>query len=69
MLLAHRIAMDTPFIRAEMIEAIEFYELALRYNVKSVPLTTIKGDIKSILGAELEGFLIGEIERISNLES
>ena len=44
-------AMENPLIQAEMIEANEFYELSLRYNVSSVPQTNINNGEGVILGA------------------
>ncbi len=63
-MLAHRLAMESPFIQAEMIEANEFYDLAMRYNVSGVPLTTINGDLGVVLGAVPEEYLVREIKRV-----
>ncbi len=63
-MLAHRLAMESPFIQADMIEANEFYDLALRYNVSGVPLTTINGDLGTVLGAVPEEYLVREIKRV-----
>ncbi len=62
-MLAYRMAIQSPMIQAEMIEANEFYELAMRYNVSGVPQTTINDGEDPILGAVPEDFLIQEIMR------
>ena len=46
-----------------MIEANEFYELAMRYNVSSVPQTNINEDAGLILGAVPEDYLLEEVKR------
>lgn len=63
MVLAHQMAMENPLIQAEMIEANEFYELAVRYNVSGVPQTTINDGKGVILGAAPEDNLLQEIKR------
>jgi len=67
-MLANRGALESPLVQADMIDASEFRELAVRYNVSSVPLSTVNDHIDSILGAVPEEFLIREIQRISNHE-
>ena len=57
-------AMENPLIRAEMIEANEFYDLAMRYNVSGVPQTTINDGLGSVLGAVPEEYLLQEIKRV-----
>lgn len=39
--MAHRLALESEHIRADMVEVIEFPHLAVRYNVTSLPLTII----------------------------
>jgi hypothetical protein len=56
-------AMENPLIQAEMIEANEFYELSLRYNVSSVPQTNINDGEGVILGAAPEAYLLKELMR------
>jgi hypothetical protein len=56
-------AMENPLIRAEMIEANEFYDLAMRYNVSGVPQTTINEGLGLVLGAVPEEYLLQEIKR------
>ena len=51
--LAHQFALESPFIRSEMIESTEFPDLSNRYNVYGVP-KTILNDTISFEGAVLE---------------
>jgi hypothetical protein len=62
--LAHQMALENPLIHAEMIEANEFYVLARRYNVSSVPQITINEGKGVILGAVPEAYLLQEIIRV-----
>ena len=52
-----------PMIQAEIIEANVFYDLTMRYNVSSVPLTTINDGAGLILGSVPEEYLLQEIKR------
>jgi hypothetical protein len=63
--LAHRLAMESPLIQAEMIEANEFYDFSMRYNVSGVPQTTINDGLGVILGAVPEEYLLQEVIRIN----
>jgi len=54
-------------IHADMIEANEFYELAMRYNVSSVPQIIINDGAGVILGAVPEKYLLQEIKRAKKL--
>jgi len=42
--LAHQMAMENEFITADMVEATEFQELSMKYNVRGVPRTMIGED-------------------------
>jgi hypothetical protein len=64
--LAHRMAMENPLIQAEMIEASEFYDLAMQYNVSGVPQTNINDNAGVILGAVPEDYLLQEIKKVLN---
>ena len=46
-----------------MIEAVEFYELAMRYNVSGVPQTVINEGDGIIVGAVPEDYLLQEVLR------
>jgi glutaredoxin-like protein len=48
--LAHRMAVESPHIRATCVEATEFVDLSRRYHVTGVPKTVVNGEIE-ILGA------------------
>jgi predicted DsbA family dithiol-disulfide isomerase len=39
--LAHAMAIENPQITADMVEATEFPQLAMKYNVRGVPLTVV----------------------------
>ena len=62
-LLAHQMAIESPMIEAEMIEATEFPELADRFNVSGVPQTTINQGAGTVVGAVPEEHLMAEILR------
>lgn len=64
-LLAHQLAMESPFIEAEMIEATEFSELSNRYHVSGVPQTTINFGAGTVVGAVPESHLVAEILRVA----
>jgi glutaredoxin-like protein len=55
--LAHRMALESPFIRSEMIEAIEFPQLAQKYRVMGVPKTVVNEEL-SLEGAVPEKTLL-----------
>jgi glutaredoxin-like protein len=66
-LLAHQLAMESPLIEAEMIEATEFPELSERYHVSGVPQTTINFGAGTVVGAVPESHLMAEILRTANV--
>lgn len=41
MLLAHQIAIESPLVTADMVEATEFPHLANKYEVRGVPRTVV----------------------------
>jgi glutaredoxin-like protein len=55
--LAHRLALASPLIRADMVEASEFPELADRYGVYGVPRTVINETV-AVEGAVPEAYLL-----------
>lgn len=59
--LAHQFAMESPLVEAEMVEAMEFPELADRFAVSGVPQTTINMGAGTIVGAAPEQNLVVEI--------
>jgi len=62
--LAHQLAMESPMVQAEMVEATEFRELSMRHNVSGVPQTTINDGKAHVVGAVPESNLLAEIQRV-----
>ncbi len=60
--MAHKLAIASELIRADMIEAIEFPHLANRYQVYGVPLTVINDKVR-VEGAVPEARLLQELQR------
>lgn len=56
-------AMESPLVEAEMVEAMEFQELANRHQVSGVPQTTINDGAGTVVGAVPEEHLTAEIAR------
>jgi hypothetical protein len=56
-------AMESPLVEAEMVEAMEFPDLADRFNVSGVPQTTINYGAGTVVGATPEDYLLNEIKR------
>ena len=65
-ILAHQMAMESPMVEAEMIEATEFPELSTRFGVSGVPQTTINYGAGSVVGAVPEDQLLAEIQNTLN---
>ena len=63
MVLAHQMAMESPLIQAEMVEAMEFPELSEQHRVSGVPQTTINDGAGHVVGAVPEDYLVEEIRR------
>jgi glutaredoxin-like protein len=61
--LAYQVALESPHIRAEVIEANEFPELGQRYQVRGVP-TTVIDEKMSFAGAVPDDLLLDTIERV-----
>jgi len=53
-------------VEAEMVEAMEFYELSERHHVSGVPQTTINDGSGTVVGAVPEEHLLAEIMRSLN---
>jgi glutaredoxin-like protein len=64
--LAHQMALESPMVEAEMIEATEFPELSNRFKVSGVPQTTINAGAGTAVGALPEDNLLAEIMRALN---
>jgi len=56
-------AMESPLVLAEAVEASEFPELAEKFNVSGVPQTTINAGRGTVVGAVPEDHLLKEIQR------
>lgn len=65
-ILAHQMAMESSFVQAEMVEAMEFPELSRKHNVSGVPQTTINDGAGNVVGAVPENQLLAEILRSIN---
>lgn len=65
-ILAHQMAMESSFVQAEMVEAMEFPELSRKHNVSGVPQTTINDGAGNVVGAVPEQTLLAEILRSIN---
>jgi glutaredoxin-like protein len=63
-ILAHRLALASEFIEAEMVEASEFQELTTKYKVSGVPDTSINHGAGRVVGAVPEENLIAEIKNV-----
>ena len=61
--LAHQMALESPMVEAEMIEAMEFPDLSNRFRVSGVPQTTINRGAGTVVGAVPEDNLLAEIMR------
>ena len=62
-MLAHQMALESPMIEAEMVEATEFPELSNRFHVSGVPQTTINAGAGTVVCAVPEDQLLKEIQR------
>ena len=54
-------AVESPLVQAEMVEAYEFPELSNQFNVNGVPHTTINAGAGTLVGAAPEEYLTAEI--------
>jgi len=65
--LAHQFALESPFIRAEMIESTEFQDLSNRYNVYGVPKTIVNDTISFEGAVPEEEFLENVLKALQPL--
>jgi glutaredoxin-like protein len=63
-LLAHKMAMESDLVQAEMVESNEFRDLADEYMVSGVPQTTINSGAGTVVGALPEPVML---ERLQNI--
>jgi len=61
--LAYQMAIESPMIKADMIEAMEFSDLSNQFHVSGVPQTTINLGAGTVVGAVPEDYLLEEINR------
>jgi glutaredoxin-like protein len=61
--LAHRMALESEQVTADMVQAGEFMELANHYGVGSVPQTTINAGAGTVIGAYPEPDLVQAIQQ------
>ena len=61
--LAHQMAMESPMVEAEMVEATGVQELSQRFGVSGVPHTIINEGAGTVVGALPEENLLAEIIR------
>jgi len=61
--LAHQMALESPMVEAEMVEAMEFPDLSNRFAVSGVPQTTINSGAGTVVGAVPEDYLVAEIQQ------
>ncbi|HUX75945.1 MAG TPA: thioredoxin family protein [Anaerolineae bacterium] len=59
--LAHQLAVASPLVRADMVEATEFPQLAIKYQVMGVPRTVINETVH-IEGAAPEPMVLGKLQ-------
>ncbi len=64
--LAHQMALESPLVESEMVEATEFPELSERFGVSGVPHTVINAGAGAMIGAAPEEHLVAEIRRSIN---
>lgn len=64
--LAHQMAMESPMVEAEMIEATEFPELSSQYGVSGVPHTAINNGMSEIIGSVPEQQLVEKLMSMVN---
>lgn len=63
-ILAHRLALASEMVQAEMVEATEFQALSSKYNVSGVPDTSINHGAGKVVGAVPEEQMIAEIKKV-----
>lgn len=61
--LAHQMALESPMVQAEMVEATEFPDLSNRHHVSGVPHTVVNDGKGNVVGAVPEANLLAEIQR------
>ncbi len=62
-MLALQMALESPLVEVEAVEALEFPDLSERFHVRGVPQTTINQGAGTVVGAIPEEDLMIEIEQ------
>jgi len=62
--LAHQMALESPYIEAEMVDTPAFFDLANQYDVSGVPHTVINHGAGRLVGAAPEEDLVKEIQKV-----
>jgi glutaredoxin-like protein len=62
-ILAHQMALESPMVEAEMVEAMEFFDLSEQHQVSGVPHTVINSGANAVVGAMPEDHLLAEIKK------
>ena len=63
-ILAHRFALASEMVQAEMVESSEFQDLVTKYQVSGVPDTSINHGAGRVVGAVPESDLVAEIKKV-----
>jgi glutaredoxin-like protein len=61
--LAHRMALASPLVRADMVDAAEFPRLAALYGVQGVPMTVVDGAV-TVVGSVPEAKLLAALRQV-----
>lgn len=62
-MLALQLALESPLVEVEAVEAMEFPELSARFQARGAPQTTINQGAGTVVGAMPEEDLLIEIEQ------
>lgn len=63
-IMAHRFALASEMVQAEMVESSEFQDLVTKYQVSGVPDTSINHGAGRVVGAVPESDLVAEIKKV-----
>ena len=56
--------MESPFVEAEMVEAMEFPELSNQFGVSGVPHTVFNSGLDEFVGAMPETYMLEKLQQI-----
>jgi glutaredoxin-like protein len=63
-ILAHQFAMESAFVEAEMVEAMEFPDLSNQFGVSGVPHTIFNSGLGEFVGAMPESHVLEKLQQI-----